>query len=78
MTAPGTTQCTSSPAGPWLAARARVIDDAATIAAGARAIHAKYGIQSRVSDLLATLGGHIGRRAWIEIELESPGANAAG
>ena len=58
--------------GPWLEARARVIDDAAAIAAGARAVHAKYGIQSRLSDVLSTLAGRIGKRAWIEIELAEP------
>jgi hypothetical protein len=60
--------------GPWLEARARVIDDPAKIAAGARAIHAKYGLQSRLGDVLSTAAGRIQRRAWIEIELVSSGA----
>jgi uncharacterized protein len=55
--------------GPWLEARARIIIDATTIDAAARAIHAKYGIQSRLGDALSTLAGRIQRRAWIEIEL---------
>jgi PPOX class probable F420-dependent enzyme len=57
--------------GPWLEARARVIADRDAIAAGARAIHRKYGWLSRIGDWLATLSGRIGRRAWIEIELAS-------
>ena len=64
--------------GPWLEARARVIDDPAKIAAGTRAIHAKYGVQSRLGDALSTLAGRIQRRAWIEIELVSGGARDAG
>jgi hypothetical protein len=59
--------------GPWLEARARLLVDGAAIAAGARAIHAKYGLQSRIGDLLSTLSGRIGRRAWIEIELTDGG-----
>ncbi|HVR28741.1 MAG TPA: PPOX class F420-dependent oxidoreductase [Thermoanaerobaculia bacterium] len=63
--------------GPWLPARARVIDDAERIAAGSRALHAKYGWQSRLSDLFSTLARRIGRRAWIEIELASERESAA-
>ena len=64
--------------GPWLPARARLIADAAAIAAAARALRAKYGFQSWVGDALATLSGRIHRRAWIEIELDGQPADAAG
>jgi PPOX class probable F420-dependent enzyme len=64
--------------GPWLEARARIIIDATTIAAAARAIHTKYGIQSRLGDALSTLAGRIQRRAWIEIELAAGGAAGPG
>ena len=57
--------------GPWLEARARIVTDRPTIDAGARALRAKYGFQSWVGDALATLSGRIGKRAWIEIELEA-------
>jgi hypothetical protein len=40
-------------------------------------MRAKYGFQSWVGDALSTLSGRIGRRAWIEIELDGPGASAA-
>ncbi len=63
--------------GPWLPARARLIDDPVTIDPAARAMRAKYGFQSWVGDALSTLSGRIGRRAWIEIELDGPGASAA-
>ena len=64
--------------GPWLPARARVIGDPAAIAPAARAMRAKYGFQSWVGDTLATLAGRIGKRAWIEIELEPANAGAGG
>ena len=57
--------------GPWLPARARLIDDPATLAAGQRAVRAKYGWQSWIGDCLSTLSGRIRRRAWIEIELSN-------
>jgi PPOX class probable F420-dependent enzyme len=56
--------------GPWLPARARLIVGAATIDPAARALRAKYGFQSWLGDALATLSGRIGRRAWIEIDLD--------
>jgi PPOX class probable F420-dependent enzyme len=61
--------------GPWLPARARVTSDAVLIAAGHRAIHAKYGIQSHLGDFFSRLLGRFRRRAWIEIELEPAGAS---
>jgi PPOX class probable F420-dependent enzyme len=61
--------------GPWLPARARVITDSAAIAAGARALRAKYGFQSWIGDVLSTLSGRIGKRAWIEIALEGESAS---
>jgi hypothetical protein len=63
--------------GPWLPARARLIVDPAAIGKAASALRAKYGFQSWVGDSLATLSGRIGRRAWIEIELDGQGASAA-
>jgi PPOX class probable F420-dependent enzyme len=63
--------------GPWLPARARVITDPASIAAGARAMRAKYGFQSWIGDVLATLSGRKAKRAWIEIVLEDERASAA-
>jgi PPOX class probable F420-dependent enzyme len=63
--------------GPWLPARARLIGDPATIAPAARALRAKYGFQSWLGDWLSRLSGRIGRRAWIEIELEEQRASAA-
>jgi PPOX class probable F420-dependent enzyme len=62
--------------GPWLPARARLIEDLATIARAARALRAKYGFQSWAGDWLARLSGRIKRRAWIEIELEDQRAGA--
>ena len=63
--------------GPWIEARARVIDDPAKIGGGQRALHAKYGWQSRFGDLFSTLAGRIRRRAWIEIELAGEHESAA-
>ena len=63
--------------GPWLPARARIITDPTAIAAGARALRAKYGVQSWGGDLLAKLAGRIDKRAWIEIALQDQRASAA-
>ena len=63
--------------GPWLPARARVITDPAVIAPAARAMRAKYGIQSLLGDFFSTILGRIRKRAWIEIVLEPDNAGVA-
>ena len=55
--------------GPWQDARARLIDDPATIARGHAALRAKYGWQMWLADVLAGISGRARRRAWIEVEL---------
>ncbi len=55
--------------GDWHDARARIVDDAASITAAFRALYAKYGWQMRLIDWLSKLTGRYGGRAIIELEL---------
>jgi len=55
--------------GPWLDAKARLVEDPAAIARAGAALHVKYGWQKRLLDLFSRLSGRIRRRAWIEIEV---------
>jgi PPOX class probable F420-dependent enzyme len=59
-----------APHGDWHAARARLVDDAALLAAVYDALRAKYGWQMRLLDWLSKLAGRHHRRAVIELELE--------
>ena len=55
----------------WVAASARIIQNAATIERAYAALRAKYGIWMRITDLLSRLSGRIRKRAILEIELAS-------
>ena len=55
--------------GAWIDARGRIVSEAALIANARRAFTEKYGLLMRLTDLMATLSGRIGRRAYIEVEL---------
>jgi hypothetical protein len=55
--------------GPWLDARARLVDDPVVVAVALRALRAKYGLAMRVGDLLAKLSGRFDQRVYIEIRL---------
>ena len=56
--------------GEWHDARATLLDDAEAIATAHRTMRAKYGVQMRITDLLASLSGRIKKRAWIEVTLD--------
>ena len=56
-------------AGPWLEARAQLVDDAATVARALRLLRAKYGWQMFLLDAMAKLSGRFTQRAYIEISL---------
>lgn len=56
-------------AGPWVEARARLVDDAAIVAKALRLLRAKYGWQMWLLDTMAKLGGRFEQRAYIEIRL---------
>ncbi len=62
--------------GEWANARARIVDDVATIDRAYAALRAKYGWQMRLTDLLSRLSGRYGHRAILEIDVlegEEPG-----
>jgi PPOX class probable F420-dependent enzyme len=54
--------------GEWQDAVARVVSDAARIAAAEAAMRAKYGWQVRLLDFFSGLTGRKGKRAWLEID----------
>ncbi len=54
--------------GEWQDASARVVSDAARIAAGEAAMRAKYGWQARLADFFSSLSGRKSKRAWLEID----------
>ena len=53
--------------GPFVPAVARIVDDAATVAAAYAALRAKYGWQMWLIDCLSKLSGRYDQRAIIEI-----------
>ena len=55
--------------GEWREAVVHVIEDEKTVKRAYDALRAKYGWQMRLTDLVSTLGGRIGRRAMLEIEI---------
>ncbi len=55
--------------GEWRDVTARLITDASLTARAEAALRKKYGWQKRLLNLMATLGGRVGRRVHIEIEL---------
>lgn len=57
--------------GPWSDATCHVIEDEAREAQAYGALRAKYGWQMWMVDFFSWLGGRIGRRAVLEIRLES-------
>lgn len=54
--------------GDWVSARARIVQDPATIESAYTALRAKYGWQMRLGDLMSRLAGRYHRRAILEIE----------
>jgi len=54
--------------GPFVEARARLVHDAATVAQAYAALHAKYGWQMWLIDVLSKLSGRYDKRVIIEIE----------
>ncbi len=55
--------------GEWHEASARLLTEPRAIDRAHAALRSKYGWQMWLGDVLARLGGRLGRRAWIEIEL---------
>lgn len=55
--------------GDWRHGRARLVDDASTLAGAYEALRDKYGWKMKTIDALAKLSGRYGRRAMIEITL---------
>lgn len=53
----------------WIDARARIVSDPALIVQVRTALRRKYGWVMRLTDIMATITGRIGRRAYIEIAL---------
>lgn len=58
--------------GEWIDARARIVDDPATIARAYAALRAKYGIAMWIVDTLSRLSGRYDKRVIIEIETGNP------
>lgn len=55
--------------GRWHEGSARIVEDERAIAGAKTALRAKYGWQIAVLDVISTIGGRIGRRAFLEIAL---------
>lgn len=55
--------------GSWIEGRGRVVDEAPLVEAAYTALRAKYGWQMSLVDLVSWLGGRIGRRAILELDL---------
>lgn len=55
----------------WTEARCRILDDAEQIKKGYAALDRKYTWKLRSLNLLSTLGGRIGRRAMLEIWIDT-------
>ncbi len=58
--------------GPWQGATARLVAEPQVIERAHAALRTKYGWQVSLADLFSRLTGRLRRRAWIEIEVESP------
>jgi PPOX class probable F420-dependent enzyme len=56
--------------GDWREGRARLVDDATTLAAAYHALREKYGWKMQIGDALSKLSRRYDRRAMIEITLE--------
>ncbi|HZU83274.1 MAG TPA: PPOX class F420-dependent oxidoreductase [Polyangiaceae bacterium] len=57
--------------GPWLDGTCAIVDDATRRARIMDALTRKYGWQMRVLNLFATIAGRVGRRACLEVTLDS-------
>jgi PPOX class probable F420-dependent enzyme len=55
--------------GSWHDGQCRILEDEAHKARAHAALRAKYGLQFRMLDLVATVGRRIGRRAYLEVAL---------
>jgi PPOX class probable F420-dependent enzyme len=64
--------------GEWIEARARIVEDPGVTERAYAALHAKYGLQMWLTDLLSRLTGRMSRRAMLEIELVEAGASQGG
>lgn len=53
--------------GPWIEARARLVDDPAVASKALRLLRAKYGIAMWAADVMAKLSGRFDKRVYIEI-----------
>jgi len=60
--------------GEWADARARIVEDAATIETAYRALHEKYGWQMKLANLASRLTGRYAKRAILEIEVLPEGS----
>ena len=58
--------------GPWQGATAHLVAEPQVIERAHAALRTKYGWQVSLADLFSRLTGRLRRRAWIEIEAESP------
>jgi uncharacterized protein len=58
--------------GPWQGATAHLVAEPQVIERAHAALRTKYGWQMSLADLFSRLTGRLRRRAWIEIEAESP------
>jgi uncharacterized protein len=58
--------------GPWQGATARLVAEPQVIERAHAALRTKYGWRVSLADLFSRLTGRLRRRAWIEIEVESP------
>jgi len=55
--------------GEWIDGTGRIIEDQDHIQRALKALRAKYGFQSAVTDFFARLTGRFGRRAYLELTL---------
>jgi hypothetical protein len=56
--------------GEWLEGTARVLEDEGHVARAHQALRSKYGWQLVGLDFFSRLGGRIGRRAYLEVDLK--------
>ncbi|MEZ5559510.1 MAG: PPOX class F420-dependent oxidoreductase [Pseudomonadales bacterium] len=57
--------------GPWLPASARLLEDPDDQRLALAALRARYGVQMRLADLFARLGGRFHKRAYIEVSVHA-------
>ena len=55
--------------GPWIEARAALVDDPVVAAKALRLLRAKYGIAMWLADVMSKLSGRFAKRVYIEIHL---------